>query len=121
MSDARGSLVHLVNTLAADGELDAADLARIEAAIGAERRRIDEERHWRERARVVDEPHEPVVTILPDGSEDVDVSRVVCDDCGRGLIADAGSEPVLVCPRLHGRRPRDLRPTHPTGAVCCGG
>lgn len=121
MTRNRGGLVHLANTLTVDADLDDDDIARIEQAASRERDRIAGEKAWRERARVVETPHRPIVTVADDGAEEVDASGMVCDDCGRGLVSDAGSERILVCPRIHGRRPRELRPKDPDGAVCCGG
>lgn len=43
-----------------------------------------------------------------------------CHDCGRMLINDAGTEPLLICPKLHGRRPPSMKPTKANGAVECG-
>lgn len=121
MTDVRGSIIHMVNLLAADGELDDADLGRIAERIASERQRIADEKAWAERLHVVDTPHRPVTVTLEDGTEDVDLSAMHCGDCGRDLISDSGSERVLVCPRIHGKRPRDTRPTDPDGAVYCGG
>lgn len=53
--------------------------------------------------RVVVPPEERV-------PEHVDASAVMCCDCRRALVSDAGTEPILVCPTLHGRRPRHLVP-----------
>lgn len=121
MSDVRGAVVHMVNLLAADGELDDADLARIAERIASERQRIADEKSWADRMRVVETPHRPVIVTLEDGAEDTDLSAMRCGDCDRELISDAGSERVLVCPRIHGIRPRDVRPSDPDGAVYCGG
>jgi hypothetical protein len=121
MSDVRGAIVHMVNLLAADGELDDADLARIAERIAAERQRIADEKSWAERMHVVDTPHRPVTVTLDDGAEDVDVSAMRCGDCGRDLVSDAGSERVLVCARVHGKRRPEMRPADPDGAVYCGG
>jgi hypothetical protein len=121
MSDVRGAIVHMVNLLAADGELDDADLARIAERIASERQRITDEKHWRDRMHVLDAPHRPVIVTLDDGAEDVDVSAMRCGDCSRELVADSGSERVLVCPRIHGKRPPGIRPSDPDGAVYCGG
>ena len=44
----------------------------------------------------------------------------VCHDCGRSLINDKGTERILLCPKLHGLRPPELRPTLFDGAVECG-
>lgn len=52
--------------------------------------------------------------------ETVDASDVVCHDCGGALVSDRGDLRILVCPDLHGLRPRDLVPTQPDGAVECG-
>lgn len=52
--------------------------------------------------------------------ESVDASGVVCHDCGQALIRDKGDFAPLICPRLHGIRPRDLTPKREDGAVECG-
>lgn len=138
-----GALVALVNTLMVDGDLTDDDLGRIREAAVRERKRIGAERTWAETAHVHDEPHAPVVTFAkedmavfkamqrahadPDSlqpgdhiPEQVDASGVICHDCRRDLVSDAGSLRILVCPSLHGRRPRDLVPRDPDGAVECG-
>lgn len=114
------ALGELMRELAADGELDDADLARIADAAARERGRITSERTAAERAHVHDEPHVSVVTTGADGVEEVDASGVVCHDCQRALVSDAGSLRILVCPTLHNRRPSQLVPVA-DGAVECGG
>lgn len=53
--------------------------------------------------------------------EVVDSSELRCHDCGRELLADIDhTARVLVCPRLYGVRPSDLKPKHDDGAVECG-
>ena len=121
MGDIRGDLMQLAAELAADGDLSDADLAAIANATLAARQRIDAERTIAERAHIVDTPHVPVVTVDEDGDEHVDASGVRCDDCGRELVSDVGSVRILVCPRVHGKRPAALVPTDRDGAVCCGG
>lgn len=121
MQDPRGALVHLANDVAADRAVPEDDVRAIVAAAVGTRQRLEEERTIAERAHVVDTPHRPVVTVGEDGAEQVDASAMVCADCGRWLVSDAGSSRILVCPRVHGRRPPDLRPTDPDGAVLCGG
>lgn len=121
MTDPRGALVHLANELAMDGDLSDDDLAIIADAAAAMRGRIVAERTVAERAHVVDTPHRVVVTTADDGTETVDASGMVCGDCGRELVSDVGTSRILVCPRVHGRRPHALRPTDPDGAVHCGG
>ena len=52
--------------------------------------------------------------------ESVDASGVICHDCKQYLLSDAGSERILVCPRVHGHRPAGMVPKHADGAVECG-
>jgi len=73
-------------------------------------------------AHVHDMPHDPKrdkdgeqIPLTP-GEPDPSV----CHDCGRSLINDVGTERLLLCPKLHGRRPPSLRPKLFDGAVECG-
>ena len=147
MPDVRTALSDLVEKLSADGDLSDEDLALIHDAAVAQATAVQEAKRWAELAHVHDEPHRPVVTLDgdallaylaapdftegPDGAlgmvppdqrvpEHVDASGVICHDCGRDLVADAGTTRVLVCPSLHGRRPGDMVPTDPDGALECG-
>ena len=63
-------------------------------------------RRWRETAHLHETTHEG--------------ENAICHDCRRGLISDAGTERILVCPKLHGRRPAELLPSKPNGAAECG-
>lgn len=108
--DAHSRLVALVDELASDGELSDEDLARIADAAAAETARVRGERAWRETAHVHRTAH-------VDSEKKHDA---VCHDCGRALISDVGTERILVCPKLHGRRPAEMVPTTKNGAVECG-
>lgn len=142
MSDPRTALAHLVAKLSADGELSDADLATIHDAALTQVNTIVADREWAAAAHVHDASHLPVITFdpeeleayladpdhddegdeLPPGDripEHVDASAIVCHDCRRGLINDVGDVPLLVCPTLAGRRPRDMIPAA-GGAVECG-
>ena len=127
MTDTRGALLELAHVLVADPELTDADLQRIGVAIGAEHRRITDERARAETAHLHAEPHVPATTLVPydEGGrkgerEEVDASGVVCHDCGRALVSDVGSRRILVCPTLHARRPAALVPDDADHAVECG-
>lgn len=122
----RGTLIALAHALTQDETMEDADLARIAAAADREHARIVSERSWAATAHVCEVPHAPVITTeaFDEGGrsgerEVVDASGVVCHDCGRALVSDVGTEPVLVCPSLHGRRPRELA-VGPGQAVECG-
>ena len=145
MSDPRTALAELVEKLSADGDLSEDDLRQIHDATVAQTNAIIEAKAWAELAHVHDDPHRPVITfdkdalkvylaapeyrevdgeqvMVPPGerlAEMVDTSAMVCHDCGRALVSDAGTMPILVCPSLHGRRPPHLVPG-PGGAVECG-
>lgn len=136
MTDPRTALAELVEKLSADGDLSEDDLRLIHDAAVAQVNVIVEARAWAEHAHVHEAPHLPVVTLEEealkaylaapeyrdvDGEqvmvppqervpEQVDASAVVCHDCGRALVSDAGTLPILVCPTLHGRRPLHLVP-----------
>lgn len=110
----------LVDELMADGSLDDDDLARIAAATAAERARVLDDKAAGETVHLHDVPHVAIVTVDETGDETVDASGVRCCDCGRDLVSDAGSFRILVCPRIHGRRPPAMRPPDPDGAVECG-
>lgn len=150
MTDARAALADLVAQLSADGELDEADLVLIHNAAVAQAQAIQQTKQWAAVAHVHDEPHAPVTTFdpkdlaaylespdyrtvsTPDGdleeivppgeriAELVDTSGVICHDCGGQLVADSTHQRILVCAKLHGRRPPELVPAHPDGAVECG-
>ena len=127
MTDIRADMLELVHALVADEALEDADLQRICVAIGLEYRAIGAERAWAETAHVHAEPHRPVTTLVAfdEGGrsgerEETDASGVVCHDCSRALVSDVGSQRVLVCPSLHGRRPAALVPEDPDHAVECG-
>lgn len=124
---AEATLPDLVRLLMADGDLSEDDLLRIRDATMRERALIGQEQAWRETAHAHDEPHRSVVTAIPTEGlpedqwpEEVDASGLVCHDCGRDLVSDRGSIRILVCPSLHGRRPAELAPADPDGAVECG-
>lgn len=124
MTDA---LAALIEQLAEDGEIDEDDVARIHAAAATEHATVKAEKAWRETAHVHDVPHRPTITRRPvadlaeaDWPEEVDASDVICHDCRRELIADRDIARVLICPKLHSRRPGELKPGDPDGAVECG-
>lgn len=108
MPDIREALGELVARLSADGTLDDHDLAVIHDAAIGQANAIIEDRRWAELAQVHDEPHT------------ADAVGLACCDCRRGLVADVTELRVLVCPTLHGRRPRDMVPVETEGAVECG-
>ena len=120
MTDIRASLADLVARLSADGDLDDLDLALIHDAAVAEANARQQAKKATERAHIHDVPHRPVITVYNWG-EDVDASGIVCHDCGRELVSDAGTTRVLVCPRIHGNRSPTMLPDDPDGAVECGG
>lgn len=84
--------------MAKDKEPDLAEVAkgkhreRVVAAAVAERDRAEKEDRWRQVAHVCD---------AHDG--------LLCCDCGRALVSDSGTERIMVCPKLHGVRPAELR------------
>ena len=119
MVDPRAALAELIAKLSADGDLSDGDLRQIHDAAVAQTDAILADRRWAEAAHVHDAPHLPVITLRDDGGEDVDASAIICHDCRRDLVSDAGTVPLLVCPTLHGRRPAALLPG-PGGAVECG-
>lgn len=142
MTDPRTALADLIEKLSADGDLSDDDLRQIHDAAVGQTNAIVGAKRWAEFAHVHDAPHLPVTTfdpaeleacladpqydaeggLIPPGDripELVDTSAVICCDCRRALVSDAGMVPVLVCPTLHGRRPRELEPV-PGGAVECG-
>lgn len=128
----------LIAELAADGDLSPDDLARIHDAARAAHADVKAEQDWRSTAHVHDVAHAPIVSFdadelkayLADGGDPdkagdflgelVDASGVICHDCQRELVSDKGDRRLLVCSRLHGRRPGELVPEHPDGAVECG-
>ncbi len=87
-------------------------LQRIHAHAVSVAEHIRAELDWAKLAHVHDVAHAY--------RDDPDQNTFRCHDCGRGLINDAGTEPLLVCPKLQGRRPPALRPSKATGAVECG-
>jgi hypothetical protein len=103
------TLGELVADLERDGSLDADDLAVIARFTASAADALREAKEWANVAHVHDEPH---VAAADDGAR--------CCDCRRELVSDAGSVRILVCPKLHNRRPPDLAPTNPDGAVECG-
>jgi hypothetical protein len=115
----RDALSALVKQLSTDADLDDADLARIHDAAVDQARVIQAEKAWAQTAHLHDVSHAPIVTVDADGAEDVDASPHVCHDCRRQLVADVLDERTLVCPKLHGRCPRDLVPGK-DAAVECG-
>lgn len=111
----------LAETIDADPLADDDDRTAIIAAAAATADRRLEARRWRETAHMHDVTHAPIVTVRDDGGEDIDASALVCHDCGRGLVSDEGTARVLLCPRLHGRRPMDRDPGHHVdAAIECG-
>jgi len=149
VTDPRTALADLIAKLSEDGDLSDDDLRQIHDAAVGQTNAIVVAKRWAEFAHVHDAPHLPVVTFDPDAllayladpqyheviikgesftemippgervPELVDASAVICCDCRRALVSDAGETPILVCPTLHGRRPRELEPV-PGGAVECG-
>lgn len=123
----RMALPDLVAQLLEDGELDDMDLALIHDAMVAQATATKEAKAATSLAHVHEEPHAPLVTLIPvegldeaQWPEHVDASGLVCHDCGRELVSDAGTTRVLVCPSLHGKRPQGMAPSEPDGAVECG-
>jgi rRNA maturation endonuclease Nob1 len=120
-------LTTLTAELAADGELSDTDLKLIADAAEAMAAAIVDARNlsafWQEHAHVHKVAHRPKLTVThpkdSDPLETVDVSGFVCHDCGRGLINDTGTEPLLICPQVAGWRPAGLVP-EPAYAVECG-
>lgn len=125
-SPAKDQLRDIVGRMASDPDLSDEDLVAVANAAAREANHRKAIARWRETAHVHDAPHAPIVTPIPtegleekDWPEDVDVSGVVCHDCGRHLQADVGTVRYLVCPSLHGRRPQELEPKG-DAAVECG-
>jgi len=123
----RQVLPELVDQLLEDGELDDMDLAILHDAMVSAANAANAAKDATAAAHVHDVAHRPVITRVPTEGldedqwpESVDASGVVCHDCGRELISDAGTTRILVCPRIHGKRPSHLAPTDPDGAVECG-
>jgi hypothetical protein len=112
----------LADQIERDVDLDDSERLLIHNAAVAMAQHIQHEKEWRASAHVHDVSH-----VNPaDGLSDEEAlaleepSSLVCHDCGRGLIGDAGTERLLTCPKLHGRRPAELVPSDPDGAVECG-
>ena len=85
---------------------------RIHAHARSVAEHIRAELDWAKTAHV----HNTVHSFREDPAKDT----FRCHDCGRALINDVGTEPLLVCPKLQGRRPPLLRPKKANGAVECG-
>ena len=100
-----------VAAVGADPDLTDDDHRRVDDHLAAVVERIKTEKRWRTTAHV-----HAAVHISDD---DPDLDTFICHDCGRGLVSDAGTERLLICPKLHGRRPPELRSTG-DGAVECG-
>jgi hypothetical protein len=66
--------------------------------------------------------HDAGVAVSAEGfdPESVNADGMRCHDCGRELVADPYYERILVCQKVHGHRPTELRPKDPDGAVECG-
>lgn len=126
--DAGEALLKLAATVVADDALGQVEMGRIHDAAVAEAVLIQGEQAWAETAHVHHKAHVSITTTAPafkgqpkdEQPESVDASGFVCHDCGRALIADVGLERILVCPRLHGRRPRSLALKGDHDAVECG-
>lgn len=73
---------------------------------------IQSELDWEKSAHVHDVAHA--------WRDDPKANSFVCHDCGRALVNDMGTEPLLICPKLSGRRPPALKPKKANGAVECG-
>ena len=124
------ALHDLVTQLAADGSLSEDDLRQIGAAMAGTADRLVASRGMRalvaSTAHVHKVRHAPVVTAhaafkgqaKDEWPEDVDASHMVCHDCGRGLINDIGTAPLLLCPQVHGLRPTELDPAEGQAVEC---
>jgi hypothetical protein len=102
----------LADEIDADEALSSAEREAIASGASAVVTHLERVRRFRELAHVHDVPHPFAESPRP--------SAFYCCDCGNGLISDKGTERLLICPRLHGQRPPELRPKNPEGAVECG-
>lgn len=107
------SLKTIDDELAADPEFAPADKARVTNAATAEVARIRAEKHVAQTAHACAKKH------VPKTARGEVVEPAACHDCGRMLVSDAGTDRILVCPRVHGLRPKKMS-TIGDGAVECG-
>lgn len=110
----------LDDELTADPAFKAPEKARVLAAAVAETERIRAELKIAKTAHLCAEEHVAASVTFgepPDEWTEV-VAGATCHDCGRTLVSDAGTERVLVCPQVHGKRPKKLTATGDKAVEC---